>query len=93
MLARVDNDVVAYHPTWTTYSAGVNDICYSGKTQTLDQYMANVTAIFDKLDTCGTKVIVFTTTPINEQTGETALDPYVTWLRSAFPSNRVRPRS
>lgn len=93
MLARVDNDVVAYHPTWTTYSAGVNDICYSGKTQTLDQYKANVTAIFDKLDTCGTKIIVFTTTPINEQTGETALDPYVTWLRSAFPSNRVRPRS
>ena len=81
MLARVDKDVVAYHPTWTTYSAGVNDICYSGKTQTLDQYKANVTATFDKLDACGTKVIVFTTTPISEQTGESALDPYVTWLR------------
>ena len=81
MLARVDNDVVAYHPTWTTYSAGVNDICYTGKTQTLDQYKANVTATFDKLDACGTKVIVFTTTPISEQTGESALDPYVTWLR------------
>ena len=82
MLARVDNDVVAYHPTWTTYSAGVNDICYTGKTQTLEQYQANVTATFDKLDACGTKVIVFTTTVVSEQTGESALDPYVTWLRS-----------
>ena len=82
MLARVDKDVVAYHPTWTTYSAGVNDICYTGKTQTLDQYKANVTATFDKLDACGTKVIVFTTTPISEQTGESPLDSYVTWLRT-----------
>lgn len=90
MLARVDNDVVAYHPTWTTYSAGVNDICYTGKTQTLDQYKANVTATFDKLDACGTKVIVFTTTPISEQTGDSPLDSYVNWLRSEANSRGYR---
>lgn len=82
MLARVDDDVVAYHPTWTTYSAGVNDICIAAKAQTLEQYQANVTATFDKLDACGTKVVVFTTTVIGEQTGEAALDSYVAWLRT-----------
>lgn len=82
MLERVDADVIAWKPTWTTFSCGVNDICYAARRQTLEQYQANVTAIFDKFDAIKTKVVVLTTTLLYENAANATLDSYVDWLRA-----------
>ena len=82
MLERVDADVIAWKPTWTTFSCGVNDICYAARRQTLEQYQANVTAIFDKLDAIKTKVVVLTTTLLYETVENATLESYVGWLRA-----------
>ena len=82
MLERVDADVIAVKPTWTTFSCGVNDICYAARRQTLEQYQANVTAIFDKLDAIKTKVVVLTTTLLYESVENATLESYVGWLRA-----------
>lgn len=82
MLERVDADVIAWKPTWTTFSCGVNDIGYAARRQTLEQYQANVTAIFDKFDAIKTKVVVLTTTLLSETVENAVLDSYVCWLRA-----------
>ena len=82
MLERVDADVIAWKPTWTTFSCGVNDICYAARRQTLEQYQANVTAIFDKFDAIKTKVVVLTTTLLYETVENATLESYVGWLRA-----------
>ena len=62
MLGRLPG-VLEKKPVWLTLSCGVNDV---GQQMTLEQYQKNVTAIVDKAQAAGVKVILFTASMIGE---------------------------
>jgi len=62
MLKRVDADVIAKKPDWLTLSCGVNDV----GSLTLDEFSRNITAIVDKAQAAGIKVMILPPTPICE---------------------------
>ena len=62
MLDRVEKDVLSKKPTWMTLNCGVNDV-WRGKVE-LEDYKKNVTAILDRAQAAGVKVLVLTATPI-----------------------------
>jgi lysophospholipase L1-like esterase len=68
MLARVDGDVIAKKPDWMLLSCGVNDVW--SKTIALDTFKKDITAIVDKAQAVGIKVMILTPTPINETSTE-----------------------
>jgi lysophospholipase L1-like esterase len=68
MLARVDSDVISKKPDWMLLSCGVNDVW--SKTIELDAFKTNITAIVDKAQAAGIKVMILTPTPINETSTE-----------------------
>jgi lysophospholipase L1-like esterase len=68
MLARVDGDVISKKPDWMLLSCGVNDVW--SKTIELDAFKTNITAIVDKAQAAGIKVMILTPTPINETSTE-----------------------
>lgn len=61
MLARLDRDVLAKRPDWVTISCGMNDVIHGAKGLPLDRYSANMTAIVERCQKAGLKVILFTT--------------------------------
>lgn len=67
MLARIDRDVIAHKPDWMTVDAGRNDVWHG--TGTFDRYMENMTAIVNKAQSAGARVILQTITPIGEEQG------------------------
>lgn len=67
MLDRVERDVISKKPDWITISCGVNDVWHGEKGVPLDQYKTNMTAIVDKCQAAGLKVMILTSTPIMEQ--------------------------
>ena len=84
MLARVDNDVIAKRPQWMTLSCGVNDVWHGANGVPLDAYMTNITALVDKVDAAGIKVVVLTATMITEDpaaANNVKLAPYNDFLR------------
>ena len=74
MLARVDKDVISKKPQWMTLSCGVNDVWHfrlilgkrKFKGTPLEEYKQNITAIIDKAQKAGIKVMVLTSTMIGE---------------------------
>ena len=66
MLAREDHDVISKKPTWMTVSCGVNDVWHGAKGVPLDKYKENMTAIVDKAQAAGIKVMLLTSTMIRE---------------------------
>jgi lysophospholipase L1-like esterase len=82
MLGRLEKDVLAKKPTWMTLSCGVNDVMH--KAVELDAYKAAVTAILDRCQQAGVKVVVLTATqiglPVTNPTN-VKLDGYNTFLR------------
>ena len=71
MLARLDKDVISKKPDWLCVSCGVNDVWgLMGSACPLDKYTENMTAIIDKAQQAGIKVVVLTPTPINEARNE-----------------------
>lgn len=66
MLARVDRDVISKKPQWMTLSCGVNDVWHGERGVPLDAYKTNITAIVDKATAAGIKVVLLTSTMINE---------------------------
>lgn len=68
MLKRVDRDVIRKKPTWMFLSCGVNDAPngIDNPGVPLDQYKKNITAILDKCEKAGIKVIILTATPVLE---------------------------
>lgn len=89
MLERIDRDVLDKKPQWMTFSCGVNDVWHRwirpGYGVPLDAYRKNVSAIFDKCDAAGVKVIVLTPTMITENEDDEkniALEPYNEYLRA-----------
>jgi lysophospholipase L1-like esterase len=62
MLGRLDRFVLSKKPTWMTLSAGVNDVMHSAVE--LEEYKTAVTAILDRAQQAGIKVVVLTATQI-----------------------------
>jgi lysophospholipase L1-like esterase len=69
MLERLDRDVLGKSPQWMTLSCGVNDVWHGPKGVPLEDYKKNITAIVDKAQTAGVKVMILTSTMINENQG------------------------
>lgn len=64
MLARLDRDVIGKKPDWVTIDAGGNDVWHGDVP--FDEYMTNMTAIVDKSQAAGIRVVIQTCTPIME---------------------------
>ncbi|HEX8550108.1 MAG TPA: SGNH/GDSL hydrolase family protein [Abditibacteriaceae bacterium] len=64
MLARLEKDVLSKKPTWMALSVGVNDVMHGARGVELEPYKANVTAILDRAQEAGVKVVVLTATQI-----------------------------
>jgi lysophospholipase L1-like esterase len=85
MLARLQRDVIDKKPTWMTLSCGVNDVWHGKNGVPLPQYQTNITAIVEKAQAAGIKVMILTSTLIGEdvtnQNNQIAI-PYNDFLRS-----------
>jgi lysophospholipase L1-like esterase len=66
MLGRLDRDVLSKKPDWMTLSCGVNDVWHGVRGVPLDQYQTNITSIVDQAQAAGIKVLIMTSTPIDE---------------------------
>ena len=88
MLARLDADVISKQPQWLLLSCGVNDVWHFKLrlgAQTfqgipLEEYKKNITAILDKAEAAGIKVMILTSTMIGE-------DPERELNRNLIPYN------
>ena len=84
MLARLEKDVLKHKPDWMTLSCGVNDVWHGKNGVNLEDYKKNMTAIVDKAQAAGAKVLILTSTMIKEdQSGDLNqnLIPYNNFLR------------
>lgn len=66
MLARLQRDVLDKKPTFMTLSCGVNDVWHGERGVALEPYKTNITAIVDKAQAAGIKVVILTSTLITE---------------------------
>jgi lysophospholipase L1-like esterase len=64
MLGRLEKDVLSKKPTWMTLSVGVNDVMHGARGVELEEYKKNVTAILDRAEQAGVKVLILTATQI-----------------------------
>jgi lysophospholipase L1-like esterase len=64
MLKRIDADVILKKPDWMLLSCGVNDVW--SRSIDLDTFKSQITAIVDKVQAAGIKVMILTPTPIGE---------------------------
>lgn len=74
MLARLDTDVISKKPQWLLLSCGVNDVWHfklrlgarTFEGVPLEDYKKNITAILDRAQAAGIKVMILTATMIGE---------------------------
>jgi lysophospholipase L1-like esterase len=70
LIGRFDRDVIALKPAYVTISIGINDVWHRLKTphdpKVLETYKKNVTAMVDKAQAAGIKVILLAPTVIQE---------------------------
>ncbi len=92
MLARLDADVIGKKPQWMTLSCGVNDVWHfklvlgnrTFEGVGIEDYKKNITAIIDKAQAAGIKVMVLTSTMIGEDPSKELnqmMIPYNDFLR------------
>jgi lysophospholipase L1-like esterase len=84
MLERLDRDVISKKPDWMTLSCGVNDVWHGANGVPLDAYKKNITAIVDRAQAAGIKVMILTATMIREDATNVEnqkLAPYNDFLR------------
>ena len=84
MLERLDKDVISKKPDWMTLSCGVNDVWHGANGVPLDAYQKNITAIVDRAQAAGIKVMILTATMIREDATNSEnqrLAPYNDFLR------------
>ena len=84
MLERLERDVLSKKPTWMTLSCGVNDVWHGANGIPLEAYQKNITAIVDKAQSAGIKVMILTATMIGEDANNDnnkKLQPYNEFLR------------
>lgn len=91
MLARIDHDVIAAKPDWMTLSCGVNDVWHHEGGVALEDYKKNITAILDKCQAAGIKVLVLTATFIQESdnSDNQKLAAYNDWLRETAKARHL----
>ncbi len=88
MLARLKPAVLDKKPDWVTLSCGVNDVLHGCGVKggvSLEDYKKNITAIVDQCQTAKVKVMVLTSTMINENPKNLlnqGLIPYNEFLRA-----------
>jgi len=85
MLERLDKDVIDKKPDWMTLSCGVNDVWHGANGVPLDAYRKNITAIVDRAQAAGIKVMLLTATMIREDASNAEnqkLAPYNEFLRA-----------
>lgn len=85
MLARVDKDVIGKKPQWMLLSCGVNDVWHGKRGVALPDYKKNITAIVDKAQKAGIKVVIMTASMIREDAKNkqnTTLKEYNDFLRT-----------
>lgn len=85
MLERLDKDVLSKKPQWMTLSCGVNDVWHGANGVPLDKYQENITAIVDKAQAEGVRVVLLTATMIGEvatNDNNQKLAPYNDFLRT-----------
>ena len=90
MLGRLNNHVLSKKPTWMTLSAGVNDVMHTAVE--LDEYKKNVTAILDRAQEAGVKVVVLTATQIGlpvTSPGNVKLAGYNDFLRETAKARNL----
>lgn len=88
MLARLDADVISKNPQWLLLSCGVNDVWHfklrlgnrTFEGVPLEDYKKNITAIIEKAQAAGIKVMILTSTMISE-------DPAGELNRNMIPYN------
>lgn len=66
MLERLERDVLKKKPDWMTLSCGVNDVWHGDRGVQLPDYKKNITAIVDRAQANGIKVMILTSTMITE---------------------------
>lgn len=66
MLARLEKDVLSKKPDGMTLSCGVNDVWHGAREVKLEDYKQNITAIVDRAQAAGVKVMIRTSTMIKE---------------------------
>ena len=69
MLARLDRDVLSKKPQIMLLSCGVNDVWHGARGVELPEYKQNITAIVEKAQAAGVKVVILTATMIREDAG------------------------
>lgn len=67
MVARLGPSVLDKKPDWMALSCGVNDVWHGDNGVPLDVYKQNITAIVDRAQEKGIKVMILTSTPIGEE--------------------------
>jgi lysophospholipase L1-like esterase len=84
MLARLEKDVLSHKPDWMTLSCGVNDVWHGDRGVALEPYKKNITAIVDRAQAAGVKVMILTSTMIREDQSNKLnqqLAPYNAFLK------------
>ena len=92
MLVRLDADVISKKPQWMTLSCGVNDVWHfklvlgnrTFEGVGIEDYKKNISAILEKCQTAGIKVMVLTSTMIGEDPSKELnqdMIPYNDFLR------------
>jgi lysophospholipase L1-like esterase len=84
MLARLEKDVLNHKPQWMTLSCGVNDVWHGDRGVALEPYKQNITAIVDRAQAAGIKVMILTSTMIREDQANDLnkrLAPYNSFLK------------
>jgi lysophospholipase L1-like esterase len=66
MLARLQTDVLDKKPDWMTLSCGVNDVWHGAAGVDLETYKKNITFICDQAAAAGIKIVILTSTMIEE---------------------------
>ena len=85
MLARLEKDVLSHKPDWMTLSCGVNDVWHGDRGVLLEPYKKNITAIVDRAQAAGVKVMILTSTMIREDQANDLnqrLAPYNAFLKN-----------
>jgi lysophospholipase L1-like esterase len=78
MLKRIDADVILKKPDWMLLSCGVNDVW--SRSIDLDTFKSQITAIVDKVQAAGIKVMILTPTPIGEAAKQEFNDKLPTYV-------------
>ena len=91
MLARVDRDVISKKPDIMTLSCGVNDVWHGERGVPLEAYKTNITALVDKVQAANIKVVILTSTLINDMNNPNSLklDAYNDFLRSLAKERKL----